>query len=244
MLHNIQANGSKKDAAYCVIKHLLDSGEITSGRIYSEQMLAEEVGKSLRTPISRTPVREALQAIAREGLVTIVPKKGMLVTSTLTLQEVADMFGLRAAIETFALRKALPVLNDNDIAVFRAFIEEQEEHVRRDSPEGFVRCDFRMHMHILEVYRNEWMKDIIRNLSERFFSVGLRAVLSSGRSCRDLLAEHVEYVDALEERDFTKAHTCLLRHFDRGIEMFQQRPSPGGSPDAGGGREFTPEKVF
>ncbi|GHV33473.1 GntR family transcriptional regulator [Synergistales bacterium] len=216
---------TKKQYAYDEIKKLIQNGNLISGEIYSEQSIADMVHKDTNEDMSRTPVREALQMIALEGAVQIKPKKGVLVTSSVTVTEVADMFDLRAAIETYVVRRALPLFKAEDTAALRCFIEKQRRCVLEDDRSGFVKFDFKMHMYLMEIYRNEWMRDIISRLGDRLFSVGMRAFVATGRPCGELLSEHIEYVDALEQKDMPLAIDCLLRHFEKGIESYRKHMS-------------------
>ncbi|MDR2527693.1 MAG: GntR family transcriptional regulator [Synergistaceae bacterium] len=213
---------TKKQYAYNEIKKLIQNGDLVSGEIYSEQMLADMLSGGTAEEVSRTPVREALQAMALEGAVRIKPKKGVLIVSHVSVNEVADMFDLRAAIETYIVRKAIPRLKFEDIAVLRGYIEKQKIYTANENRSDFVKLDFKMHMYLMEVYRNEWMSDIISRLRERFFSVGVHAVIATGRPCEELLAEHIEYVDALERRNLPLAIDCLLRHFEKGVDSYKE----------------------
>lgn len=91
--------GSLRDRAYRSIRTAILEGQLPPGAAISEAERAETLG------VSRTPIREALQLLAQEGLVEIFPKRGTLV-ARLSARDVRESFELREAIETAAARLA------------------------------------------------------------------------------------------------------------------------------------------
>lgn len=91
--------GSLRDRAYQSIRSAILEGQLPPGSAISEAERAEALG------VSRTPIREALQLLAQEGLVEIYPKRGTLV-ARLSARDVRESFELREAIETAAARLA------------------------------------------------------------------------------------------------------------------------------------------
>lgn len=98
-----------RERAYEDIKSQILAGELAPGSAISEAELADVLG------ISRSPVREAFQQLAREGLVEIFPKRGTFVAD-LTPREVREAFELRAAIESACARLAAERATADDIA--------------------------------------------------------------------------------------------------------------------------------
>ncbi len=104
---------SLRDAAYDAIKGDILAGDLLPGWAISEADRAE----ALRT--SRTPIREALQALAQEGLVEIFPKRGTFV-ARLSARDVRESFELREAVETACARLAAERRTDADLERMRA----------------------------------------------------------------------------------------------------------------------------
>ncbi len=104
---------SLRDAAYDAIKGDILAGDLLPGSAISEAERAE----ALRT--SRTPIREALQALAQEGLVEIFPKRGTFV-ARLSARDVRESFELREAVETACARLAAERRTDADLERMRA----------------------------------------------------------------------------------------------------------------------------
>lgn len=101
--------------------------EILLGELIPGQHLRlEEIAG--RYEISTTPVREALRELEAEGLVTIFPHRGAVVTE-LSADELQDIYDIRATLEEMATRLAVPHMNENVLAELLAYIEEMDSHI-------------------------------------------------------------------------------------------------------------------
>lgn len=102
--------------------------EILSGRSDPGERLVEEQ-LTRRLGISRAPLREALRLLAQRGLVEHVPRRGVRV-ATLSDRDVRELYELRDVLERFAVRSALPVRREGDLAGLRAALEQMREATR------------------------------------------------------------------------------------------------------------------
>src|SRR3954447_841086 len=103
---------SLREQAYTAIKAQILDSHYTPGSMVSETQLADDLN------ISRTPIREALRQLAINGLVEILPKRGIMI-SRLTLQDVLEVYQLREQLECFATRLASLRIAAADAAGFR-----------------------------------------------------------------------------------------------------------------------------
>jgi DNA-binding transcriptional regulator YhcF (GntR family) len=99
------------------------SGELPPGTVLSESSLARSFG------VSRGPIREALGRLERDGLVTITPRRGAIVTE-LSREEFVDAYQVREALETLAIQHAVSRLSGADIARLRELFRTLEEKSR------------------------------------------------------------------------------------------------------------------
>ncbi|WBB46950.1 GntR family transcriptional regulator [Verrucosispora sp. WMMA2044] len=102
--------------------------EILSGRSDPGERLVEEQ-LTRRLGISRAPLREALRLLAQRGLVEHVPRRGVRV-ATLSDRDVRELYELRDVLERFAVRSAIPVRRDSDLAGLRAALDQMREATR------------------------------------------------------------------------------------------------------------------
>ncbi|MEG3633850.1 GntR family transcriptional regulator [Micromonospora palythoicola] len=102
--------------------------EILSGRSDPGERLVEEQ-LTRRLGISRAPLREALRLLAQRGLVEHVPRRGVRV-ATLSDRDVRELYELRDVLERFAVRSAIPVRRDTDLAGLRAALDQMRGATR------------------------------------------------------------------------------------------------------------------
>jgi len=100
-----------------ILRQRILSGEIRGGQPIRQEQIAQELG------VSRIPLREALKQLEAEGFVTIAPHKGAVV-STLSVAEAEELFALRAQLELWLLREAIPRMREADFAHLDAIIDE------------------------------------------------------------------------------------------------------------------------
>ena len=100
--------------------------EILLGRIVPGQTLRlEETAR--RFDVSTTPVREALRDLADEGLVTVFPRRGAVVTR-LSSEDLHDIYEVRAALEAMAARLAVPHVTQSILTAMRSMLEQMDNH--------------------------------------------------------------------------------------------------------------------
>jgi DNA-binding GntR family transcriptional regulator len=100
-----------------ILRQRILSGEIRAGQPIRQEQIAQELG------VSRIPLREALKQLEAEGFVTIAPHKGAVV-ATLSAEEAEELFALRAQLEGWLLREAIPQMREADFAHLDAIIDE------------------------------------------------------------------------------------------------------------------------
>src|SRR3954447_7273637 len=115
------AKGLLKERAYDEIKRLLLKGDLAPGTFLAERQLAARLG------MSKTPVRSALERLEAEGFISISPQQGAIVRD-LSMNEIADQYEIRVALETFVARNVSGRLNRHQIAQVRANLEAQREN--------------------------------------------------------------------------------------------------------------------
>jgi DNA-binding GntR family transcriptional regulator len=191
--------------AYAAIKRLIVTLELRPDAVIDEVALAERLG------VSRTPVREAIQRLAREQFVRVVARRGVFVTS-IDVGELATLFETRQVIEPYAAR----------LAAERGAAEVWDELQTVLSPATkpataveTLALDRRCHELMWSAAANRFLTDTLDMLyaqSERVWYLHLR----DSFEMHDVLAEHAEMLDALRAGD---ADTCEKLMADH-VRMF------------------------
>jgi DNA-binding GntR family transcriptional regulator len=208
------------------------SFEISEGTQLRQDALAAEFG------VSRIPVREALLQLEGEGLVAQYAHKGYTVTS-LSLDEIREVFDLRAVIEVDLLHRALPAMTDEDIAAARSVLDVFDELLARKS-EGanWGRLNWRLHATLYAPAGRRHTVHILQNLhrsADRYLRLQLQLTQSTNDRAR---AEHRRLVDLCEQRDTMEAVRLLREHIlaarDDLLDFLARRRSQAETPKAAG----------
>ncbi|MEO1140676.1 MAG: GntR family transcriptional regulator [Pseudomonadota bacterium] len=206
-LKPITSNFTLKDLAY---ERLRDA--ITQMNIYSsdadlrldERKLAEQLN------VSRTPLREAIAFLERDGLVRVVPRKGVYVVRK-SQQEILDMIVAWAALESMAARLATERATDTEIASLRKIAAKYNDGTAKTRISEYSEDNIRFHQRILEISKCALLKDMADGLFLHMNAVRLRAMGEENRLNRSVV-DHAGIIEALENRETELAATFVREH--------------------------------
>ena len=193
------------------LRGMILEGELAPGGRVQERALSELLG------VSRTPLREALKVLAREGLIRLQPNRGATVTR-LTVAEAGEMFEVMGALEALAGELACARVTDDEVAEIKALHYQMlAHHARGERPEYF-RLNQDIHRLIAETAANETLSEMIAGLSDRLRSARYQANLSRER-WDQAVAEHGEILAALGARDAVALAAILRQHLRNKFEV-------------------------
>jgi len=202
---------SQSEEAYLRIRERIVSLDMPPGSVVNEGRLREEL------KIGRTPIREALQRLARENLVRSVPHRGTFVTDV-NITDLARITEVRVVLESHAARLAAERLSIADRDSFARLLERLEEGPSLDQRQ-LMRLDQQIHREIYRAARNPFLESTL----ERYFNLSLRLwylVLDRQVGLREAVEEHVELLRAILAGDGPAADDSMRRHvtgFEREI---------------------------
>ena len=208
--------------AYNAIRSSIRSGAITPDGFYSEVQLAH----ALR--ISRTPVREALIELEREGLVEIVPQRGFRLR-TISESERQEAYTLRALIETYVVKRLAREATDEDIAELRRLVNHQEKV--SDEPAAFLEADENFHLTMAAILDLERTRRILLTLRGIIWLAGLDAISNPLRSDA-VLEEHRALVDRIAARDANGAAKAMRSHIENTRRAATERVTLAATPQS------------
>jgi len=194
------------------VAEILLSGDAYESQPLSEEHLAAVLGTS------RTPVREALAELERAGMVIRRQKKGVYLRRP-TIQEKAEFYDVRAALEGFAARRAASLATEEQLAELASQAEIYElAHARGDRETRLV-ADHEFHRAIVAIAGNTILERVFRQfwlLQKTFSQLAVRMPTTPGDTNS---FSHAQIVAALRSRDPDEAERCLRGH----IESVKQR---------------------
>ena len=169
--------------------------------------------------VSRTVVRQALNRLSRDRLVTLAPARGAFVASP-SVEEARQVFEVRQMIEAAIVRRLCGVVDAVRIAELRAHLEAERAAIARADVAARTRLLGDFHAVLARMLGNAVMTDLLDDLLGRSSLIAL--MYQSSHSAEASFAEHVAIVDALERRDrraavrLTEGH---LAHVERNLQL-------------------------
>jgi DNA-binding GntR family transcriptional regulator len=189
---------------YEVLRDKAITYNLRPGAHVNEAALAAELN------VSRTPVRAALNRLASEGLMTVVPNKGFF-RQPLDIDAVRSLFEVRMAIEVLSVRLFCERASSEDIQVLRDEWSRIKPKHAVAAPEAIVDADEAFHVALARGSRNPELSRLLGELNARIRFI--RTVAMERPRFRDgAFIEHHEIIDAIEARDAEAAADLMTRH--------------------------------
>lgn len=202
---------TRAEAAADEIRRRILSGQYTDGHQLRQDALAGELG------ISRIPLREALVQLESEGLVKILPHKGAIV-SELSIEELTELFELRALLEPTLIRRSVRKLSADDFRELDAILAEFSGELRARSQDRWGGLNTRLHQLLLSRAEQPKTASIVASLLQQTDRY-TRLQLSLSAASRDIAeAEHRQLVDLCRKGDGRGAAALLKRHIEHAGE--------------------------
>ena len=196
-----------KDKAYVALRNVIISSDIYRSRTdirLDERQLAQDFG------ISRTPVREAMAQLEREGFVRSVPRRGIYVVRK-NKREVIELIQAWAALESMAARLITETASDDDIAGLRrmfATFEGDKLHAKLDE---YSEVNIRFHQSLIELSGNQALIQLAENLFTHMRMIRGATIGEDDRVERSI-RDHMNIIRALEARDTERAEDLVRQH--------------------------------
>lgn len=202
--------GSLSERATREIRELIVTLELPPGTPVSERDLMERLG------LGRTPVREALRALAQEKLVEVYPRRGIVV-SPVDVGDLAALSEARIVLETFAARLAAERATAEDRAIAWALLDELAGSGGAHDERALIQLDQRIHGHVYRCAHNPFVESTLHEyyvLALRVWYVALDRVARLD----DAVTEHRELLEAICAGEPRRAEAVMRRH----IESFER----------------------
>ncbi|MFJ7070427.1 GntR family transcriptional regulator [Streptomyces sp. NPDC101115] len=188
------------------LRTALVSGELAPGEVYSAPALGERFG------VSATPVREAMQQLATEGAVEVVPNRGFRVTER-TPRELAELAEVRALIEVPVMLRLARTVPAETWAGLRPLAEATSTAAARGDRAHYAEADRAFHRAVLALAGNEQLLLVADDLHRRSqWPLVSAPATRHGELVADA-AEHTALLDALIAQDLPVVSSLVREHF-------------------------------
>jgi len=191
---------------YHILKHAIVRGDLAP----NSKLVLTEIAKSLG--ISNTPIREAINKLASEGLVKIIPNKGIIVKE-IKIDDFQEILQIRAFLDGLIAKLASEKITDEEIDEMMGVIYEMEYTVKKDDRLTYNDLDIKFHDLLLNISGNNKLKEIYNNLINQSNRFRLRTLKIPDRMGKSL-KEHREIALKTKERNPDEANRVSQKHIE------------------------------
>ena len=204
---------SLADRAYVRLREEIITAEVAPGTLLREEELTERLG------VGRTPIREAIQRLRREGYVTILPRRGTLV-SEISITDLAAIYEVRTRLESWGARLAAERAGAADRSEAEQLIADLEA-VGAEDYEALLQTDRRIHRFTYRCAKNPFLAETLdhyHNLSLRILHVAMRRYPALTQRLDDVVHDQRLLLEAIGRADGDAAERVAATH----ISTFQR----------------------
>lgn len=208
-LREATPNGTQKslaEQAYAAVKQKIITLQFAPGAYLNVFSIAEMLG------IGRTPVHQAVRRLAHEGMIEIMPRKGMIV-KPVSLQDVLQIAEVRQVNESHCVRLAAKNAKQKDIAALDRILERAERAAQVGDTEAMMLADRDFHGAISGIAGNRVLADILKNLHERSLRFWFISLHQSTHQ-KEVVKEHSDIMAAIRNHDPEGAEQAMRRHIE------------------------------
>ncbi|ABR46780.1 transcriptional regulator, GntR family [Alkaliphilus metalliredigens QYMF] len=205
-----------KDKAYNLIKEQIIKCQLMPGSDLSEAQIAMELG------ISRTPVREAVLQLNREGFITIYPRKGMIVSS-ISVKDIQEVFQIREMIEPHMAKTACKNMSKEYLLGLKEKFKAIKFGLDSASDMAYFDLDIEFHKYILERGNNNHLIRFMNEIFDLDYRIRVMSTLDRDDVEKRSSPEHFDIIDALISKDEKRIEDTIRRHLINSREVALMR---------------------
>jgi DNA-binding GntR family transcriptional regulator len=202
-------------SVYRELKKKIMNSDFTPG----EPLTLNQLSKIFR--VSRTPIKDAINQLAMEGLVRNLENNKGAIVNILSIKELSEIFQLRTILEPFAVKVALNFINMNELEIIeQRFIDLNNNISNRNNTNDektLIELLYDFHRFILKSTRNELFYNIMDNLYCRIEVTKnyiIKSNLKDTREMAEIISNHLKIISALKEKDGERAEKLMFEHIN------------------------------
>ncbi|MEI7816608.1 MAG: GntR family transcriptional regulator [Desulfuromonadales bacterium] len=193
------------------IRDAIVSGSLKGGSRVSEPELAERYG------ISRTPIREAFRQLESEGYLTVIPRRGAVV-SEFSPKDVEEFYAIKSIMEGYAARRACENLSEKDLDRLQGINNKLAELAKIGNINLFFKIHSDFHELFIKAADNEKLRELIAGLVTKFQRLRFTSLSLPGRMVVSV-QEHEKIIAAFRKKDADLAETLVRKNAEYGGQV-------------------------
>lgn len=211
-----------REHVYAGIKNAIIGGDFEPGKRLIEEKLAEDM------KTSRTPVREAIQKLEKEGLIYRLPRGGFAVKGV-TEEEVDEVFGLRGILEGYAGFLATERMEEQELESLEDIIVLEEECLLNMNADEFIRLDSEFHDVLYKAAKNNRLYNLLNDLRDYMYRY--RVIIQRYQRKPQLaVQDHREMLSSMRSKNARQVEKLVRKHMTRGKEIIKKKIRQGQEP--------------
>ena len=203
-----------RDVVFRTIRNDILEGDLKPGERLMEIQISKRLG------VSRTPIREAIRMLEREGLVTLIPRRGAFVAEMETKQ-LNDVLEVRRALEELAAELAAQRITREELEALAAAADEFDQAIETGDANVIAKADEQFHEIIISATGNDKLIELLNSFLKQIYRY--RAAYVKHESVYgELKAEHRKILKGLEQGDVDMTMEAMFVHIDRQQKFMQE----------------------
>jgi DNA-binding GntR family transcriptional regulator len=175
------------------VKDSIINGRLKPGERVPEHEIAENFG------ISRTPIREAFRQLESEGFITVIPRKGAVV-SPITAKDVSEFYSIKSLLEGYAAGLACGKFTEKELKRLTQINQQMQKHAAKNDVRGFYRLDNQFHEVFLSSSGNDKLCVLAHQIAQQFERFRIMALSLPGRM-NTSIKQHEDIIKAFTEQN-------------------------------------------
>jgi DNA-binding GntR family transcriptional regulator len=204
-----------REQVYKRLKASVLNGTLSPNKRLIEEKLAEEMGTS------RTPVREAIQKLEKEGLIHKLPRGGFAV-SVVTDADIEEVFGIRSILEGYAGYLATSRAADEDIQALEETVTKQEKFLAEKNLEEVIRLNTEFHEILYGAAKSTKLLSLISDLRDYIYRYRLIILRYEGMASISI-GDHKEMIELMRARNTKQVEKLVRKHILRGMDLIKKK---------------------
>ena len=213
IVDQLKETPTRSELAYTAIRDAIGQGRIKPGDWMRQEALADELN------MSQVTIREALQRLVAEGLAVHVPNRGVRAI-LLPVEELEDVYELRALLEGYALKLAASRISEEGLARMRDLLPETVVDARPDSVTDAWKANWEFHMIAIRASGRRHLVRFLRqlmHLTNPYAPLSERTEQERMEGAIDELEAHTRILEALEAGDGDLAQASIIDHLQSAL---------------------------
>jgi len=208
-----------REHVYTGVKTAIISGDFQPGKRLIEERLAADM------TTSRTPVREAIQKLEKEGLIFRLPRGGFAVKAV-TEDEVEEVLGLRSVLEGYAGYLATSRITDHEMRQLEEIIANEDECLKNLNVDEFIRLDGEFHDVLYKAAKDARLYALLHDLRDYMYRYRV-IILRYQRKPHLAVQDHKQMLASMKVKSPRQVEKLVRKHVSRGKDIIKKKIKQG-----------------